>query len=704
MNNLQELKTELSLLEKQDKEMFLEVSEKLTYLLQPNIRFFWDFRWAASNYLKIVDKKKKTCTLNFNSLQETLFTLILEEMPIRRFLLKARKFGMSTFILAMYYWDCITSQNTTSTIIAHEYEPSERLFRIVSYMNDRLPSKFKMRAKKSNAREIFFDKTNSCFFIGSAQKRDFGRSDTINNLHISEFAFWPQSDNLLSALLESVPEEQGNIFIETTPSSTPYFKEFATECKRGDGAYIYSFFPWHHFSEYSKTLDYEGEEKEIEKQLHDEEKVMRVECELTWEQMKFWLAKRKSLRRKVWQEYPPDDMSCYTSSQEHNFFDTRKLQQIYMIVSRVRPIEERDSGKIRIYKKPEEGRVYLIGADTSGGVAGSLSAGTCIEYVSADEVFELRGLYQPHSLAIILAELGYEYNCALIAVELNNHGHSVLNTLHNQIHYPLLYRHIDDNYDEWLRKQTGVGKTRRSGKKKLGKDMSEGRLGWPTDSKTRPIMFDDLRSEVIDDLLMVVRSIAFIQECFGIREKDGSIFSDDLMDTVIARAIVWQVRKRSLTTQMTLSSWDGKNKKENFAVADMNLPWEETEASGVESIEPGKRKLKLKGVLNVRERKHGEIKFQEALYGKGNDRIYNFNLRSSPVAKLKKALFGDLEMKELDELMKYDEQKLEEQAGAGILSSRSRHSDDAESGIRRRGRKMLTVKGDNKNSPAGWEL
>jgi len=112
-------------------------------------------------------------------------------------------------------------------------------------------------------------------------------------------------------------------------------------------------------------------------------------------------------------------------------------------------------------------------------------------------------------------------------VEAENHGHSTLNTLRNQLRYPYLYHHVA--YDS------------RAGRPR------EIHLGWPTNSATRPILVDDL-AEAINTGSLQINSALLVNECFtfiltdrGSAEAQPGKFDD----RVLSAGIAWQLRKRS---------------------------------------------------------------------------------------------------------------------------------------------------------------
>ena len=90
----------------------------------------------------------------------------------------------STEIMGLFLHDTMFVPNTISVIIAHTTDDAATLFERVKFMFYSIPDIFKPHVKYSNRKELVFDKINSSYFIGSAEAKDFGRSKTINNLHL----------------------------------------------------------------------------------------------------------------------------------------------------------------------------------------------------------------------------------------------------------------------------------------------------------------------------------------------------------------------------------------------------------------------------------------------------------------------------------------------------------------------------------------
>ena len=454
-------------------------------------------------------------------------------------ILKARQLGFTTLFCALFFGDCLVRPNTTSVIVAHDIDSSEKTFHKVQLFWERLPAAARALAGKprfSNRREFLWPDINSHFYVGTAGALTFGRGQTINNLHCSEFAFWPKPQEALAALTEAVPAD-GRIIIESTANGVGnYFHDLWIEAKEGSNRYRPNFYRWWQDPTYMLALD-AGEEETLRAQLASDECDAMAGHGLSLAQIKWRRDKQRGLGLRFKQEYPENDVDCFLAT-GRGCFDTERLRQAAARIAaapapmRVDVLQSKTGnvaiapGQLMVWHKPVVSRVYVIGADVGEGLAGGDASAACvIDRQTGAQVAELHGRITPERFAQQLSLLGRWYNNAMIGVERNNHGHSTLNTLRNVCRYPRLYYHV--RYDHMAKAQPT--------------------LGWPTDQATKPILVDDLAAAIAQQAL-IINSAGLVDECMTFVTTDSGgqeAVESKFDDRVIAAGIAWQVRKRA---------------------------------------------------------------------------------------------------------------------------------------------------------------
>ena len=477
-----------------------------------------DFLYFAEKYLWIVNRQRQPQTLGLNPVQRlyhgqrTRFDIVL----------KARKVGISTYKGAEFFHETIFVPNTNSTVIAHDLDTTIDLFERVKLFFERLPDFLRPKVKRNNRRELVFTETpfgetlNSRYVVGTAGNYEFGRGKDIDNLHLSEYAFFPKPERIKMGAMQAL-REGGKICIESTANGFNDFRDEWERAKQGESRFKAHFFPWHSDETYRIGL-LEGEDLE----LSLEEQALRQAYSLSLEQVKWMRQRKRELRGKFPQEFPANDAEAFLSS-GRPVFDTEILKRLLTKLEANKPIEIRESGDLKIWKKPAFGREYVAGVDCAEGLPdGDYDCCVVLDKETWEEMAELHGRWPAHVFAKKCADLCKEYDEAILAVERNNHGHSVLNTLRNQLGYPYLYHH--QGYDH-------------RGTRAI--------LGWDTNSKSKPVMIDGL-DEAVRERLIIIHDPEFVRECltYVYDDKGGTGAQAGCRDDrVIARAIALQVAK-----------------------------------------------------------------------------------------------------------------------------------------------------------------
>ena len=219
------------------------------------------------NYIKIRNKKGSIVNFKLNAPQQKLYDVIKQQKkdkkPVRVIILKARQMGFSTLTESILFKDTVTKFNRRTGIITHLDTATTNLFNMSKLMLDNLPNELKPSIKNSNAKELIFDNDEGtglkskikCMTAGTS---GVGRSDTFDNLHLSELAFW-QGDvtATLTGLFQAVPNLPDTmIIIESTANGYEKFKELWDQAVAGESDFYPLFVAWHELPEYS--MPYSG--------------------------------------------------------------------------------------------------------------------------------------------------------------------------------------------------------------------------------------------------------------------------------------------------------------------------------------------------------------------------------------------------------------------------------------------------------------
>lgn len=198
-------------------------------------------RWIEEQ-LHLVNKEGREVPFILNPIQRRYLT---HDVPqgTPHIVLKARQQGFSSVILARFLADFLYKDNSRSVVVADIAENATTLlqrlkFYLASYERKNgitIPLKYNSKSELVNALN------GAVYTIGTAKNAEFGRSQTITNLHLSEAAFYPNLQAIVAGAGNAVVPG-GYFVMETTANGFDRFKTMWDEAVSGQNGFIPLFY------------------------------------------------------------------------------------------------------------------------------------------------------------------------------------------------------------------------------------------------------------------------------------------------------------------------------------------------------------------------------------------------------------------------------------------------------------------------------
>jgi len=235
--------------------MAMESSENDTLL-----ELVADFPEYAKRCLNIRTKRGEITRLELNKAQQYIHAKLEEQKArtgrVRAIIVKGRQQGCSTYVGGRFYNLVTCNRGYQAFILTHESEATSNLFNMTRRYHEDMHPVFKPTTSSDSSKELVFDKISSGYKVGTAGNSKTGRGSTIQLFHGSEVAFWENEQQIVSGILQAVPDEVGTeVILESTANGVGnLFYTRAMEAMRGDSDYQLIFVPWHWQDEYRKPL------------------------------------------------------------------------------------------------------------------------------------------------------------------------------------------------------------------------------------------------------------------------------------------------------------------------------------------------------------------------------------------------------------------------------------------------------------------
>ena len=541
--------------------------------------------------LKIKDKKGKLVPLTLNQAQQHIQAQCNDQLrrigKVRKILLKGRQQGGSTFVAGRYYKRVTEKKGRTVFVLSHEAKTTSKLMAMVKRYHDNCPPSIKPKLGKDSASlGIDFPKLDSSYELGTAGNAQTGRGHTIFYLHGSEVAFWPNGEEILSGVLQAVPDaDETEVVLESTANGVGgVFYQYVQDALAGEGEYELIFVPWYWQDEYHTRHmppDFKRtpEEEKIAHMVRNHPDGSMYAFELSDAQLMWRRNKIRELKSldKFKQEYPFTIKEAFLFS-GRPAFDVNYLiaaqgrctapKHIYRVrlgSEELEPVsadrfekatEELDGkevhrgykfksieGYLQQWDKPVKDGQYAIAVDVAEGLEHGDYSSIDVASSSGVQVAHWHGKIDPDELGKLVAIIGRYYNNAYVGVERNNHGLVTLKTL-ERLKYTKLH------YEEELTKRGEEPKYK---------------VGWYTSSVTKPLVIDQLNGELREEN-SGIQCFNTIEQCFtyeidakGRTNAREGCFDDCVMSYAIllemVRRMPRQVHRRPSNNNQKPKDW-----------------------------------------------------------------------------------------------------------------------------------------------------
>ena len=513
-------------------------------------------------YVKIRDKAGNIIDFKLN---EIIKEQKEQGKPVRIIILKARQMGFSTLTESILFKETATKFNINTGIIAHKEEATTNLFNMSKRIYDNLPESMKPSKKSSNAKELIFDNQEGtglkskikCMTAGAD---GVGRSDTFNNLHISELAFWGNNaKETMLGLMQSVPNLPNTmVIIESTANGYEYFKDQWDKAVRGESNFVPLFVGWQDLEEYQ--MPYTGFKLTAEEENLKETYNLSNE-QITWRR---WCIANNCGGdiSQFKQEYPMNPHEAFLLSGK-SVFDKEKiilrLEQIPkpiktgyflydydgMRITNIRWVNDAE-GYINLYRLPDTiQNKFCIGGDTAGDGSDYYTAHV-LDSKTGEQVATLKQQFDADQYTRQIYCLGKYYSWfnpktskkeeALIGIEANFDSYPI-RELQRLGYYNQYVREAIDSY---------TGK-------------AEKKYGFRTTSITRPTIISSL-IEIVREHIELINDKDTLEELLTIvRNEKGRIEAPEggHDDQMMGLAIAYEIRNQVSQIEEPISVYDG---------------------------------------------------------------------------------------------------------------------------------------------------
>lgn len=353
----------------------------------------------ARQHLKIRTKTNGIKPFEFNVGQKHIDERANRQMELRGFvriiLLKARQWGGSTYVEGRFYRRITQGERgMRAMIVTQSKQATTNIFGMARRFHELMDPRLRPFSGRSTVTQLNFPKRDAQYSVGTAGSLNIGRSETIQLLHASEFAFWPNADTHLSGVFQTVPTNGPGTEVWVESTGYGMNNEFYTQvdlARKGLSEYEFIFVPWYWFEEY--TADPRAD---FDEHLTPEDRIYQQTFGLTDRQMAFRFLKIIEFgagergRQKFKTEYPTTPEDAFSTTGEGSYIDVmhvaraRKNKVANPYGPKIMGIDPSWLGKDRFSVHMRQGRKAWIAGEWQGKRT-TQSVGKCIQIIKREK-------------------------------------------------------------------------------------------------------------------------------------------------------------------------------------------------------------------------------------------------------------------------------------------------------------------------------
>lgn len=493
----------------------------------------FNFSWYSEKVLKINTKIDGLKPFKLRRYQLKYLNHIENDFPgdiVRSIVLKPRQCGFSTLVSGINVHRMATQFNYRGIFLADKFARTQEVHSIYSTFVNNIPLEIRPMIAKNNSDEILFDNPSQELRainpgLGSgvksetAQDENAGRSGTRRFSHLTEYAFYPYALEVDEGIQNSIPLAKGTMIVKESTANgcsgtgEAFYSQWQA-AEAGESIYKPFFVSWYEVDDYALQVPRGFIMTKTEVDLVKRCPGITNE-NLVWRRLK--LREYSSGSESI---FTPEERFCqdFPSFPEQAFLSTGRpvfdLEKIKIEINHLRenPVSEPRvrlerqwlnmyPQMLKVFKTPEKGNKYIIGADIAEGVETGDFSHAFIMDTDLNQVAYFHGHIDPDHFGNVLVDLALVYNEALLVPEINNMGHTTIQAIKDRDYTKVYMRSVMDEIVEHETKK----------------------MGWRTTRANKQSMLSKLVAFYRDNDIKILDALLLKEMMNLVRESDGDV-------------------------------------------------------------------------------------------------------------------------------------------------------------------------------------